>query len=248
MTFRDHFSSRADEYRAYRPTYPPRLFEHLAAAAPTRDLAWDCGTGTGQAALGLAEHFARVVATDASAKQLAEARPHPRVEYAAAPAERCPLPDGVADLVVAAQALHWFNFDAFYAEVRRVCRPGGLLAVTCYCGPAVNADVDRTLHQYQDLVRAYWPAGRAWVDEGYRTIPFPFPELPAPPFELSVAADLAWFLGYLGTWSATKAYAAANGYDPVPRWRDDFAAAWGEPTETRTVRWDFTVRVGRVSE
>jgi len=246
-TFRDHFSAHADEYRVYRPTYPPELFAYLAAAAPARDLAWDCGTGNGQAALGLAEHFARVVATDGSAKQIAEARPHPRVEYAVTPAEECPLPDRTADLVTVAQALHWFDLDAFYAEVRRVSRPGGLLAVTCYCAPSAGPDVDEVLRRYQDLVRTSWPPGREWVDAGYRTIAFPFPELPAPHFDLTVDADLAWFLGYLGTWSATKEFTKARGFDPVAQLRGEFAAVWGDPAAVRAVRWEFNVRVGRVT-
>jgi SAM-dependent methyltransferase len=247
-TFRDHFSAHADEYRAYRPTYPPELFAFLAEADPGRDLAWDCGTGNGQAALGLAEHFAHVVATDASAKQIAEARPHPRVEYAVAPAEKCPLPDRIADLVVVAQALHWFDHDAFYAEVRRVCRPGALFAATCYYAPSAGPEIEPVLRRFQtEFVGPYWPPGRHWVDEGYRTIPFPFPELPAPRFGLSVAADLAWFLGYLGTWSATKEFTKANDFDPVARLRDEFAAAWGDPAAVRPVRWELAVRVGRVS-
>src|SRR5439155_19126533 len=198
-------------------------------------------------AVGLAEHFRRVFATDASAKQIAEARPHPRVEYRVSPAERCPLPDRTADLVTVAQALHWFDLDAFYAEVRRMCRPGGLVAATCYYAPTAGPEVEPVLRRFQnEFVGPYWPAGREWVDEGYRTIPFPFSELPAPRFELTVAADLAWFLGYLGTWSATKEFTKANGFDPVARLRDEFAAAWGDPAAVRAVHWDLTVRVGRV--
>src|SRR5215831_1555408 len=143
--FKDHFSAHATDYRAFRPSYPAELFTFLASAAPARDLAWDCGTGNGQAAVALAEHFARVFATDASAEQVKNAEPHPRVEYAVAPAEKCPLPDHTADLVTVAQALHWFDFDRFYAEVRRVARPGGLLAVTCYYEPSVGPGVDPVL-------------------------------------------------------------------------------------------------------
>src|SRR5207248_5729715 len=195
--FKDHFSGHATDYRAFRPVYPPELFAFLASAAPGRTLAWDCGTGNGQAAVGLAEHFERVFATDASAGQLAEAEPHPRVEYAVAPAERCPLPDGSVDLVTATQALHWFDHDRFYADVRRVCRPGGLLAATCYYEPSVSPEVDPVLRRWEDFIRPYWTPERVWVDAGYRTIPFPFPEpLPVPPMEVTAACDLARFLGY----------------------------------------------------
>jgi SAM-dependent methyltransferase len=244
--FKDHFSGHAADYRAFRPNYPQELFAFLASAAPGRDLAWDCGTGSGQAAVGLADHFARVFATDASSEQVRNAEPHPKVEYAVAPAEKCPLPDASADLVTAAQALHWFDHDRFYAEVRRVCKPGALLAATCYYEPSVCPLVDPVLRRWEDFIRPYWTAERAWVDAGYRTIPFPFPELPAPQFELGLESTLAQFVGYLGTWSATKQFVKRHGTDPLDRFGPEFAAAWGDPVAPRAVRWKFTVRVGRV--
>jgi SAM-dependent methyltransferase len=245
-SFRDHFSGCAAEYRAFRPTYPPELFEFLAGAAPARELAWDVGTGSGQAAVGLAAHFARVVATDASAGQLATAGRHPRVEYAVATAEECPLPDGCADLTVAAQALHWFDHPRFYAEVRRVSKPGGLFAATCYHSPSVGPEVDPVLRDWEDFIRPYWPAGREWVDAGYRTLPFPFPELSVPRFELKVETTPAQFLGYLGTWSAAQKYRKAHGSDPLERFAAQFAAAWGDPERVRTLCWELTLRLGRV--
>lgn len=245
--FKDHFSGHAADYRAFRPAYPPELFAYLASIAPGRTLAWDCGTGNGQAAVGLAAHFDRVLATDASVEQLRHAEPHPKVEYAAAPAERCPLPDRSADLVTATQALHWFDLDRFYAEVRRAARPGGVLAVTCYHAPSPGPDVEPVLQRWNDLVRPYWTPERKWVDDGYRTIPFPFAELPAPKFELAVRATLNQFLGYLGTWSATRQFIKANGFDPLERFTPQFSAAWGAPDAVRTVRWEFNVRVGRVN-
>src|SRR4051794_34674393 len=178
--FKDHFSGHAADYREFRPAYPPELFTFLASVPPGRDLAWDCGTGSGQAAVPLAEHFARVFATDASAEQIANTEPHPKVEYAVAPAEACPLPDTSADLVLVAQALHWFDHDRFYAEVRRACKPGGIFAATCYYAPSVGAEVDPVLRQWEEFIRPHWTPERVWVDDGYRTIPFPFEELPAP--------------------------------------------------------------------
>jgi SAM-dependent methyltransferase len=245
--FKDHFSGHATDYRAFRPAYPPALFAFLAEAAPARDLAWDCGTGSGQAAVGLAKHFAKVFATDASAEQVRNAEPHPRVEYAVAPAEKCPLADHCADLVTVTQALHWFDLDGFYAEVRRVTRPGGLLAATCYYEPGVNPNVDVVLRRWEKFIRPYWTPERVWVDAGYRTIPFPFPEVPTPQFELTVESSLPRFLGYLGTWSASKQYAKAHGSDPLARFAPEFAAAWGDPATVRTVRWAFNVRLGRVT-
>jgi SAM-dependent methyltransferase len=244
--FKDHFSSHAHDYRAFRPAYSPELFEFLASVAPARDLAWDCGTGNGQAATGLAEHFAKVFATDASAEQVKNAEPHAKVEYAVASAERCPLADHCADLITVTQALHWFHLDRFYAEARRVARPGGLLAATCYYEPSVGPVVDPVLRRWEDFIRPYWTPERVWVDEGFRTIPFPFPELPVPRFDLAVESTLARFLGYLGTWSATKQYVKAEGSNPLERFAPEFAAAWGDPATVQTVRWQFNVRLGRV--
>ena len=245
--FRDCFSGHAADYREFRPSYPPELFQFLASIAPRRDLAWDCGTGNGQAAVGLAEHFARVVATDASAEQLKNAQPHPRVEYVVAPAERCPLPDHSADLVLAAQALHWFDHDRFYAEVRRVGRPGAIIAATCYYEPSVGPNVDPVLRRWEDFIRPYWTPERAWVDAGYRTIPFPFPEVPAPQFHLSIESNLERFLGYLGTWSATRQFVQKHGRDPLEPFVPDFAKAWGDLAAERMVRWQFHLRLGRVA-
>ena len=245
--FQDYYSGHAADYRAFRPAYPKELFAHLASISPGRDLAWDCGTGSGQAAVGLAEHFARVFATDASADQVKNAEPHPRVEYAVARAEECPLSDQCVDLVTVAQALHWFDFDRFYTEVRRVCRPAGVLAVWTYELDSVNPAVDAMLRHFQaDFVGPYWPPDRVWVDTHYRTIPFPFPELPAPRFKMTAEWNLPRMLGYMNTWSATKAFIKAQGFDPLGRLAGEFAAAWGDPAQVRTVRWELTVRIGRV--
>ena len=70
----DHFSAHAQNYARFRPTYPTELFAWLASQSPGHRLAWDCGTGNGQAALGLADHFVHVHATDLSPQQLAQAR------------------------------------------------------------------------------------------------------------------------------------------------------------------------------
>jgi len=249
MPFEDHFSGHAAAYAAFRPSYPAGLPAFVAGLPlPPADhrLAWDCATGNGQAALGIAEHFARVIATDASAQQIAQATPHPRVEYRVAPAESSGLADGSIDLVTVAQAVHWFDFDRFYAEVRRVLAPGGALALWTYdyarIAPVVDRLVDRLGH---GTVGSYWPAGRRWVDEEYRTIPFPFDEVAAPSFELHERWALPQFAGYLRTWSAVQRYVAARGEDPVARLLPELAAAWGDPEEPRDVRWPIVVRAGR---
>ncbi|MCE9566678.1 MAG: class I SAM-dependent methyltransferase [Planctomycetes bacterium] len=246
--FHDHFSSVAGNYRAFRPVYPPALFAFLAESAPARDLVWDCGTGSGQAAVALAGHFAKVFATDASADQIANAEPNPRVEYAVATAEQCPLSDGSVDVVTVAQAIHWFDFDRFYAEVRRVAKPDGLIAAWTYDLDTIHPEVDPVVERLQnEYIRPYWPPERAFADAGYRTIPFPFPELSRPHFKMTAQWDLRHLLGYVNTWSAVRKYEQKHGVNPLGVLAEELGKAWGDPATVRTVRWKFSMRLGRVS-
>lgn len=248
IAFHDHFSRLAATYAAYRPSQPPALVEWAASLAPRRALAWDCATGNGQAAHDLVAHFDRVIATDASAAQIAQAAPHPRIAFHVAPAEASGLGAASVDLVTVAQALHWFDLDAFYREARRVLAPNGVLAVWSYLdphvvdAPALDAAFDEFAH---GTLGPYWPPERRLVDEGYRTIAFPFDEVTAPPFELVVHWTLDQLAGYLRSWSATARYVDAHGHDPVSPFIDEVRAAWGEPAATRAVRWSYAVRAGR---
>jgi len=247
MRFPDHFSGHAEDYARFRPTYPAALYAFLAGAVEARGLAWDCATGSGQAAVGLAAYFARVIATDASGPQIAHATIHPRVEYRVAEATASGLPAVSVDLVAVAQALHWFDTPAFYAEVRRVARPGAVCAAWGYglmrVTPAVDAVVE---HFYRDVVGPYWPPERAHLDAGYRTLAFPFPEFPAPSLAMEATWPLADLLGYLATWSAAKRYAKTVGADPIERVGADLTRAWGPAHAPRAIAWPLYLRVGRV--
>ncbi len=245
--FHDHFSGHAGQYALARPRYPPALFAWLASLAPARERAWDCGTGNGQCAVGLAEHFAEVVATDPSEPQLRHAFPHPRVRYAVAAAERSGLEDATVDLVTVAQALHWFDLPRFWGEARRVLRPGGALAAWSYglftVDPAVDAVIGDLWHRG---VGAWWPPERALVDDGYRSIDLPFAEIDAPPFAMEHRWTLADVLNYLRTWSAVQRYLADRGTDPVTAAEPALRDAWGDPTVERLVTWPIAIRAGRV--
>ncbi|WP_303903062.1 class I SAM-dependent methyltransferase [Thiohalomonas denitrificans] len=244
--FRDHFSALAGNYARYRPGYPAALFEYLADLAPSHRKAWDCATGSGQAALGLAAHFESVVATDASAEQLAAAEPISKVVYRVAPAERSGLEKGSVDLVTVAQALHWFDVDRFYTEVRRVLAPGGVIAVWCYNLLSVDEAVDAVIDRlYSHVLEPYWPLERRFVENGYRGLPFPFREIEPLGYSMEAHWDLARLLGYLNSWSATNRFTEATRRDAVEEIRRVLEDAWGDPSKLRRVCWPLTLRIGR---
>jgi SAM-dependent methyltransferase len=243
-SFKDHFSRQSGSYSRYRPAYPPALLEFVATQAPSHGLAIDCATGNGQAALALAQHFESVIAVDGSRSQLARARPHPRVHYVASLAERLPVGDRRVALVAAAQAAHWFDFERFHAECRRVLAPGGVVALWTYGKFRVDAGVDAVIdHFYARVVGRFWPAERRYVEEGYRTLPFPWRELSAPDFELTTCWDLPQVMGYLETWSAVQRFKDELGSDPLPALRSLLDRHWA-PGASRTLRWPMHLRVG----
>lgn len=169
------------------------------------------------------------------------------MRYQVAPAERSGLPDQCLDLISVAQALHWFQLDPFHAEASRVLKPAGILAVWCYGRVRISPALDDLLDLFhEDILGPYWPPERRWVETGYRDLPFPFPELPAPPFALTATWDRDELLGYLDTWSAVKGYRTARGEDPLDWLRPRLADRWANPAERRAIRWPLSLRVGRL--
>lgn len=248
MTFKDHFSHHAGDYARYRPDYPAALYEFLAKAAKQHELVWDCGTGSGQAALGLAEYFDRVIATDPSAEQIRNATRHEKISYVVAPAEQTEIPSHSVDLVTVAQAVHWFDLERFYHEARRVLKPNGMLAIWCYGLSRINPEVDKVVHHYYtNVVGSYWPPERRYIDEKYETLPFPFVELPTPEFHMKAEWDLNEFMGYLHTWSATQRFEKKNEQNPLDIVRRLLVKTWGKPQARQTVRWPLYLRIGKVT-
>jgi SAM-dependent methyltransferase len=245
-SFKDHFSSVAANYADFRPVYQPALADLLAERAPARGLALDCGCGNGQLSTLLAARFDKVIATDASASQIAAATQHPRVAYKVAPAEASGLPDRCADLVVAAQAAHWFDLPRYWAEVGRVAKPGALAALVGYGLMRIDDAIDAIIVPYHnETLKPYWPAERWLVVAGYDHVELPYPEVAAPPLAMTADWSLDQLVGYMTTWSGLKA-AERAGQNFLPAIAERLAAAWGDPARLRTVRWPLFIRLGRV--
>jgi SAM-dependent methyltransferase len=248
QTPKDNFSRQSGDYARFRPLYPEALYEYLFSLTPSRGAAWDAGTGNGQVAAQLATAFRHVYATDISASQLEKAAPRENVTYRVCRAESTGFPDDSFDLITVAQALHWFDFNAFYAEVTRVARPGAVLAVWGYNLLHIEPAVDALVREfYHDVVGTYWDAERRHVEASYATVPFPFPELPAPPLRMTTAWQREGLLGYLNTWSAVQAYSKAKGVNPVEDLRSRLEALW-PAGQTREVQFPLFLRAGRVEK
>jgi SAM-dependent methyltransferase len=245
VEFPDHFSGHARAYAASRPAYPPALYAYVASQARARQRAWDCATGNGQAAIGLAAHFAALEATDASAEQLAHAIPDERVRYSAQPAERTDFADASFDAVCVAQALHWLDGDAFHREAHRVLKPGGVFAAWGYDRLTVSPAFDVT---YERIVlpplKSHWPPENARLWNGYAKMPFPYEPIEAPPFRIEVRWTLRELLAYIGTWSGTKRYMAAGHEDFLAACEAELRPAWGE-TDRQLVTMPLHFRCGR---
>jgi SAM-dependent methyltransferase len=243
--FKDHFSGHAVEYAKFRPHYPDELFEYLASIPPRHELAWDCATGNGQAAVGLARHFKSVIATDASAQQIESADPGDRISYRVAPAEASGIDSSSVDLILVAQALHWFDFDAFFTEAKRVLKGNGVLAISSYKVLEIAPEIDAIIRKfYRETTGPFWPPERELVETDYKSIKFPFAELPPIRFEMRERWSLYQLGGYLRTWSATQKFIAARGFDPVDSVVEELGRVWKNPEEVREIKWPLHLRVG----
>lgn len=243
--FKDHFSRQSDTYADARPRYPAALFDWLASQAPARELAWDIGCGNGQASVGLAGHFKRVVACDPSAAQIRNAVAHPRIDYRMQAAESATLPEATVDLLIVAQALHWFDLDVFYASAMPALKPGALFAAWCYGTSTVTPEVDAVFERlYCGPLDAFWPPERAHIENHYADLPMPFDErLTVPPMSMEVDWTADQYLAYLRSWSASQRHLDATGVDAVSEIEEDLRAAFGD--QSRTVRWPLAIKACR---
>jgi SAM-dependent methyltransferase len=243
---KDIFSVQAASYARYRPGYPDSLFDYLRHLCVHKDAAWDCATGNGQIAGGLSAFFSAVMATDISEQQLSHAVAAPNITYRREAAESSSFDDAMFDLVIVAQAIHWFRFDEFYKEVKRTLKPGGIFVVTGYSMVVINPEIDALLLDYhENIVGAYWDPERIYVDERYQTIPFPFNEIEAPQLAYKDRWSLERLCGYVDSWSATQHYIKATGTDPVPLLKERLRQVWG-PSPDISLTFPLLLRAGRL--
>lgn len=247
MTWKDNFSVQASGYAKYRPHYPIELYDFLQQQVKHHDIAWDCGTGNGQVATELAKFFKQVYATDASAAQLIHAKNLPNVKYSVVLAENSKLAAQSVDLITVAQAVHWFDFDSFYREVRRVARHDAMIALWGYGLLTISKPLDEIIGDfYHHVVGQYWDAERAHLDHAYQTVPFPFKIASTPNFTMVATWDFADLLGYLATWSSVQKFLKIHQVDPIISLAPQLAKHWGEPTLQRTITWDIYLKMGEI--
>lgn len=245
MSFRDLFSEHAAEYARARPLYPTELFQFLSGQCTKHDLAWDAGTGNGQAAVMLAREFNKVIATDPSSSQIANAMKNPRVNYRVESAEEPTLTEDSVDLITVAQAAHWFDLDRFYGAARSAMKATGLISLWCYGLHRVDPDIDTVVDRlYHELLGEYWPKERRYIENHYRDLPFPFTEIETPSFAIECHWTMEQLFAYLDTWSAVRSYRFQTGDDPLQIIRNEMVRAWGTTRKRRMVAWPLFVRVG----
>ena len=244
---KDNFSSQSKEYALFRPTFPDKLYEFIARQSPSRGLTWDVATGNGQSAIRLKNYFEKVIATDVSSNQLEHAVCMNGVEYRKETAENSSLENNSVDLVNVSQAIHWFKFDSFYKEVRRVAKPRAVIAAYCYSLFSTTDDsINDLIRQFYIDSAPYWDYERKYVDDGYATIPFPFEEIESPSFNMAYQWTIEQLLGYIGTWSATHRYLKQEGKNMVSPGFEKLLSGHWPPHGTLQVTFPVRMRIGRV--
>ena len=244
---KDLFSTQSDLYARYRPTYPKELYEYILSFVKEKNTAWDCATGNGQAAVVLADHFKKVVATDISAAQIEKATLKENIEYLVCPAESTPFEENSFDLVTVAQAYHWIKWKEFKEEVTRVCKPGAIIAIwTYYRNTTGDKKIDDAVYSfYENVTKRYWDYARKYVEEKYATVEFDYDLLPVKDFETTLNWQREDMIGYISSWSAIQKYSKVNGRSPIPIIEEEIKKLWPEG-EGKKVSLPIYLKLGAI--
>jgi ubiquinone/menaquinone biosynthesis C-methylase UbiE len=246
---KDLFSKQSDLYARYRPTYPKELYEYILSFVKEKNIAWDCATGNGQAAVDLADHFKKVIATDISAAQIEKATAKDNIEYLVCPAESTPFEENTFDLVTVAQAYHWIKWKELKKEVTRVCKAGAIIAIWTYYQRITDDEkIDKAVHDfYENVTKPYWDYERKYVEELYATVEFDFELLPAKTFDSILYWQREDLIGYIGSWSAVQKFIKVNGHSPIPLIEEEINKLWPEG-EVKKVVFPVYLKLGRVTK
>jgi SAM-dependent methyltransferase len=244
--FKDNFSKQSGIYLKYRPTYPAELFQYLSSLTQDHNLAWDCGTGNGQSAISLTQYYKAVYATDPSEQQIKNALPNSKITYKVEKAEQPGLEDNTVDLITIAQAIHWFDFDKFYTEVKRVLKKEGIIAAWAYGLPGISPEIDPVLkHFHDEIIGEFWQNENRLIDKEYSTIPFPFKQLSPPHFKICKSLSLNDLLGLVSSWSAVQRFIDQNSYNPVEELEGQLLKLWGNRDHNKEVTWNLILKIGQ---
>ena len=240
------FSDKSDLYESARPTYPIELYDYLFSISPSNKLVWDCACGSGQAAIGLADRFDHVYASDISKEQIENAKQHQKIEYVVAPSEKCALGNDSCDLITVAQALHWFDYGAFWPEALRVLKPGGIFSAWGYSWPILKEELDTVFKtDILKVVEPYWAQQNKLIWNHYKNVDFPFEELEAPKQVMEIHWNLDEFFNFIHTFSATRRCIDDIGNSFFEQAYAKAKKVWGNPETRKTIAFDFVLYVGK---
>ncbi|MEO6819236.1 MAG: methyltransferase domain-containing protein [Ginsengibacter sp.] len=243
---KDNFSFQSNNYAKYRPQYPLEFFDYLFSIIPNKENAWDCGTGNGQVAFELAKKFEHVFATDISQSQIDNALQANNIVYSVQPAESTNFENRQFDLIVIAQAIHWFDFEKFYAEARRTAKTNALICVVGYGLVEIDEKLDSVISNfYKNVIGIYWDKERKYIDEKYQTIPFSFSEIHTSKFVNKLTWRIEHLIGYINTWSTVKHFIKKNGNNPVDKLQIEIEKIWGNEV-MREISFPLLLRIGRI--
>lgn len=241
----DNFSIQSKIYSKYRPVYPKTLYTSILDLVQHKQNVWDCGTGNGQVAVVLADHFQQVEATDISENQLKNAQLKENINYSLQRAESTSFQADHFDLITVGQAIHWFDFEAFYSEARRVGKTNSVLVIFGYGLlriEGINQEID---HFYTNIIGAYWNKERCYIDDAYATIPFPFEEIQdIPAFFIEDNWTLQQLEGYLNTWSSVQRFIKQEQFNPVSNFIAELKNKW--PSGTKKAKFPVFVKMGLI--
>jgi ubiquinone/menaquinone biosynthesis C-methylase UbiE len=241
------YSPYAKQYAESRPQYPEELFKYLSDLSPGHNVAWDCATGNGQAAMSLAGYFERVIASDMSLSQIQNAASQKQINYFVAHSENAGLKSHSIDLLTVASAVHWFNLEKFFSEAVRVLKPGGILAVWTYHVGHVEPPFQKLFYNfYTDVLSSYFNQGARLVDRKYTDLKLPGKQIESENLFVSVDWNLTALLNFIESWSGIQQYRVAKGNDPVELIEKELKELWGEPESVHNIRWPLYLRISRV--